>query len=180
MRERKIPASAIESLQRVLGDAPERRPGEFNQKEAVRLLFPEIRAMQTKGYSISEIAQVLSERGVEVTASSLRTLLSIFQCAAEKRLGQRALRDAKESRGPLSSTSVDRPASVAKQSPERSPGHVDSSGALLGKERKAQSAHGAAISPAVADASKRSSTSTAAERIARPGTFIPREDTDEI
>src|SRR5579863_8337745 len=96
MSQRKICASAIEELQRELGGAPERYRDEFNQKEAVRVLFPEIRAMQSKGYSVAEIAQLLSDRGVEVRASSLRTLLSIFRCAAERSRVHRALKARKE------------------------------------------------------------------------------------
>jgi hypothetical protein len=180
MSRRKIPASAIKDLQRVLGDAPERRPSEFSQKEAVRVLFPEIRAMQAKGYSVAEIAQVLSERGVEVRASSLRTLLSIFGCAADKKPMRKASRDTKDAGEPGGTATVNRPADSPKKSPERATGRPESSAGPLSREKAASAGLGTLVPAGAAESSKRSSVSSAPARIPRPGTFIPPEDTDKL
>jgi hypothetical protein len=180
MTQRKISASAIEDLQRVLGDAPQRRPREFSQKQAVRLLFPEIRVMQTRGYSVTEIAQVLSERGVEVAPTTLRTLLSIFRCAAEKSLGHGALRDTKEAGGTPSKTTANQYSGLPKKSPERPSDREESSSGLPGKLKAAKADRADGVPAIAAEGPKRSPTPIASERIARPGTFIPREDSDEI
>jgi DNA-binding transcriptional MerR regulator len=179
MHQRKIPASAIEDLHRVLGEAAERRPKEFSKKEAVRLLLPEIRAMQMNGYSIAEIAQVLSEKGVATTAASLRTVLSSLRSAAESRLSHRSLREVKQGAARANATAPLRDV-APKPSGQRSGGHASTPPALARSESAPKLAQGAASSAPAAETSKRSPTSTSPERVARPGTFIPREDTDEI
>ena len=180
MSQRKICASAIEELQRELGGAPERYRDEFNQKEAVRVLFPEIRAMQSKGYSVAEIAQLLSDRGVEVRASSLRTLLSIFRCAAEKSRVHRALKARKETASATRIAAVDQRSLLAKRPPERSGDRAATAAAVQRRETPTMPAHGAQKPPATSGSSQRLSTAASSERVARPGTFIPREDTDDI
>ena len=180
MSQRKICASAIEELQRELGGAPERYRDEFNQKEAVRVLFPEIRAMQSKGYSVAEIAQLLSDRGVEVRASSLRTLLSIFRCAAEKSRVHRALKARKETASATRTAAVDQRSLLPKRAPERSGDRAATAAAVQSRETTSMPAHGAQKPPAISDSSQRPLPAASSERMARPGTFIPSEDTDDI
>jgi hypothetical protein len=175
MHQRKIPASAIEDLHRVLGEAAERRPKEFSKKEAVRLLLPGIRAMQTKGYSIAEIAQVLSEKGVAMTAAALRTVLSSFRAAAEKRHSHRSVREAKQP-----ATEANATVPLPEVPPKPSGGHAATPPALSRSEKPPAPPQGTAASAPAAETSKRSPASTSPERVARPGTFIPREDSDEI
>ncbi len=179
MHQRKIPASAIEDLHRVLAEAAERRPKEFSKKEAVRLLLPEIRAMQMNGYSIAEIAQVLSEKGVAMTAAALRTVLSSVRSAAENRHSHRSVREAKQPAAQANATVPLRDVSP-KPSAERSGGHAATTPALSRSESVPKLPQGVAASAPAAETSKRSPTSTSPERVARPGTFIPREDTKEI
>lgn len=68
----KVGIDAIEKLQRKLTALPDYRPREVTKTEAVRLLLPEIHALQKRGYSLSAIAGLLSEDGVAVSAMTLK------------------------------------------------------------------------------------------------------------
>jgi len=73
----RIPMVAIDKIQRELQDAPECPVEEVSKVRAVRLLAPQICAMQSKGYSLVAIAAMLSERGLAVTAPALKSYLNV-------------------------------------------------------------------------------------------------------
>jgi hypothetical protein len=94
MTARKIPMSAIEQTRRILKEAPQHDVKEVTKSEAIRLLSTEIHEMQSKGYSLAAIAVMLSEKGIEVTAGSLKSHLSHAKGAG----GKKALRKRKQTR----------------------------------------------------------------------------------
>jgi hypothetical protein len=68
---------AIEQIQRELQDAPECPVEEVSKVRAVKLLAPQICAMQSKGYSLVAIAAMLSDKGLAVTAAALKSYLNV-------------------------------------------------------------------------------------------------------
>jgi len=72
----KIRFDAIERAQKLLEAAPEPRLEEVSKSHAARILIPQIRDAQSKGYSLRAIASLLADSGIPVSASLLKTLLS--------------------------------------------------------------------------------------------------------
>jgi hypothetical protein len=72
----KIRLDGISRAQKLLEAAPPPELEEVTKSHAVRILVPQIRDAQSKGYSLQTIAKMLSESGVSVSASLLKTLLS--------------------------------------------------------------------------------------------------------
>jgi hypothetical protein len=81
MRQHNIAMATIKDIQRLLEDSPARESSEVSKVQALRLLAPQILLMQSKGYSAAHIAGLLSERGVVVTAATLKSHLSRFKTA---------------------------------------------------------------------------------------------------
>jgi hypothetical protein len=79
MRQQRIPMPTIKDLQQSFEDAPEHESHEVSKVQALRLLSPQILLMQSKGYNMAHIASLLSERGVTVTAATLKSHLSRFK-----------------------------------------------------------------------------------------------------
>jgi hypothetical protein len=73
----KIPMTAIDQIQRELQNAPECPVAEISKVRAVRLLAPQIHSMQSKGYSLVAIAAMLTDKGLAVTASALKSYLYV-------------------------------------------------------------------------------------------------------
>jgi hypothetical protein len=71
--------STIKGLQQSMEDAPEHETHEVSKVQALRLLSPQILLMQSKGYNMAHIAGLLSERGVTVSAATLKSHLSRFK-----------------------------------------------------------------------------------------------------
>ena len=86
----------IERLQRTLESAPKCRVEEVSTLEAIRMLAPQIHAMQTKGYALGAIAEMLSGNGVPVTGATLKSYLSEVKTAG----GRKSDRKRKTRRAP--------------------------------------------------------------------------------
>jgi hypothetical protein len=84
MQQHKIPMSTIQNTLRVLEDAPACVTKEVTKVEAMRLLLPQIRAMQAKGYAVAHIANVLSETGISLTEVTLKNYLHRLKVPADK------------------------------------------------------------------------------------------------
>jgi hypothetical protein len=65
----------IERLNASLAELPELSNFEVTKLEAVRLLKSTIRGLQAKGYRLDKIAEVVSARGVNITATTLKNYL---------------------------------------------------------------------------------------------------------
>ena len=48
----------------------------MTKSQAIQRLLPQIRASQSKGYTLAEIGRVLTERGIPVTTGALRAHVS--------------------------------------------------------------------------------------------------------
>jgi hypothetical protein len=71
----KIRFDAIEQARKLLENAPPPEIEEVTKSHAIRLLLPQIREAQSKGYSIEAITRMLSESGVQVSAHLVKDLV---------------------------------------------------------------------------------------------------------
>jgi hypothetical protein len=72
----RIRIDLIDEVQGVLEALPQHQPDEVTKSQAIQRLVPQIRASRSKGYSLSAIGKVLTERGIPVTTGALRAYLS--------------------------------------------------------------------------------------------------------
>src|SRR5580658_5409393 len=87
MRQYRIPNSTIEELKQMFEDASEHHVREVNKVQAITMLLPQIEVMLNKGYTVSEIASMLSEKGIVVTPITLRAYLGkLKETPASKRI----------------------------------------------------------------------------------------------
>ncbi len=85
MQARKVRVADIERLRRTMQNVPEHQVEEVTTAEAVRMLSPEIHAMQAKGYGLSAIAAHLSDNGLAVTTKTLKTYLGEARAAGGRK-----------------------------------------------------------------------------------------------
>ena len=115
MRPSKIPMVAVEQLQRTLESAPECRVEEVSKLEAIRMLVPQIRAMQSKGYVVGAIAKMLSENGLSVTGVTLKSYLRQTKAAGGKKSARPRKPPASSNGGPSGgATRAPQPAPAAR------------------------------------------------------------------
>jgi hypothetical protein len=74
-----IPQSVINQASIALDQLPEKPKENLSLKEAVAALKDIITAALERGYSYEEVASMLSEQGVKISASSLKSYLSAIQ-----------------------------------------------------------------------------------------------------
>ena len=90
MLPRKVRVADIERLKRTLENVPEHRTEEVTTAQAVRMLSSSIHAMQAKGYGLPAIAELLSDNGLTVTATTLKTYLSEARAAGGRKNRRKA------------------------------------------------------------------------------------------
>ena len=71
-----IGINAIQKAQDALQALPPYEPKELTKAKAIGALMTQIRAAQSKGYSLDAIARMLSERGIPITTSALRATMN--------------------------------------------------------------------------------------------------------
>lgn len=81
-----VSKSALDSATSTLQGLPEKPKENWSLREAVSVLQESISAALSKGYSYEEVAKMLSEKSVEISASSLKSYLS----AAKRQKGSAA------------------------------------------------------------------------------------------
>jgi hypothetical protein len=105
VRAKRLPASvsvsksALENATSTLQGLPEKPKENWSLREAVSVLQESISAALGKGYSYEEVAKMLSERNVEISASSLKSYLS----AAKRQKGTAASKGRKTGQRPTES-----------------------------------------------------------------------------
>jgi hypothetical protein len=68
----KFRVDAIEQVQHALDALPEYQEEEVTKTRAVRMLVPQVLALQSKGYSLVAIAKVISDKGIPVSGMALQ------------------------------------------------------------------------------------------------------------
>ena len=71
----KISVSELRNIARSLDALPLHRDTSVSKQKAIALLAPELHAMRSKGYSWSDIATLLTNNGVPVSAVALQSYL---------------------------------------------------------------------------------------------------------
>lgn len=89
-----VSKSAIDSATSTLQGLPEKPKENWSLREAVSVLQESISAALSKGYSYEEVAKMLTAKGVDISASSLKSYLSAAKrqgvpAMAKKRGGRR-------------------------------------------------------------------------------------------
>ena len=75
MPAKTIEISSVAELQERLRGAPNREETRIRYVKAIELMASDIHAMRSKGYSWNDIAAMLAEKGLQMSASTLRTYL---------------------------------------------------------------------------------------------------------
>jgi hypothetical protein len=76
---------AIEQVQRALDALPEYQEEEVTKSRAVRMLVPQVLALQSKGYSLVAIAKVISDKGIPVSGMALQKYVSHAKSKVDRR-----------------------------------------------------------------------------------------------
>lgn len=77
--------ATIHELEEEMQEAPVYEAKEVSMVRAIQLLAPHIRAMKAKGYTMDHVARTLTNAGIPIAATTLRSYLSRFTMAAERR-----------------------------------------------------------------------------------------------
>jgi hypothetical protein len=177
MQAKKVRVAEIERIRATMKNAPERPVEEVTTAQAVRMLCPEIHAMQAKGYGLPAIAAHLGDNGLAMTTKTLKTYLIEARAAggrkerrAAKRVGSAA------GAGSAAMAADSKPAGVAQA------GSATASQAARVVPKTTPPATTQAIAPVTPAAAKGTTATT------RPGddagvrrsAFMPKEDTRDI
>ncbi len=175
MQPRKVRVADIERLRRTLEDVPEHRAEEVTTTQAVRMLSSQIHAMQAKGYGLPAIAGLLSDNGLAVTATTLKTYLSEARAAG----GRKSRRKAKTHRPVRTGAAATAATTESKHAAEA---HAASEDAPPGARGIAKAAPAATTPPApTAPAVAPKGTARPSDDVsARRSAFVPKEDTRDI
>lgn len=144
-----ISVSQIEILRGKLEGMPEvENPDrKISNLEAIRMMASSIRDLQSRGYSIEKIAEILRESGLEIAPTTLKSYLTKVKGSP----GKSNSRSSGKPRRPSSSTSRE----VKEKASEKPAASVDT-------KPTASPKNSAGVTPVP------------------PGSFTPKEDSDEI
>ena len=177
MQPRRVRVADIERLERTLENVPEHRAEEVTTAQAVRMLSSKIHAMQAKGYGLPAIAELLSDNGLAVTATTLKTYLSEARAAG----GPKNRRKTKPQRPVGAGPAATAPMTESKRAVEASAASGD---AQPGARGVAKGAPAATIPPAPATPTVTPKGTGTARRSddgsSRRSVFVPQEDTRDI
>jgi hypothetical protein len=107
-QKNRFSAETVLQLQQSLDEIPPYQKTELTKQQTVRTLSPQIFALRSKGYSLTAVAAMLSERGVPVSVAALRTYL-------------RRVREEAGNEQPRTQTKRKRDARVDTRAPEQQP-----------------------------------------------------------
>jgi hypothetical protein len=162
----KIRLDSIEKAHRALDALPEHHPEELTKTQAIQRLLVPIRASQSKGYSLAAIGQVLSECGIPITTGALRAYVSEANAAAGGRKTKKLKRSAK--------TPKDQEAAAPKESQKDGPPR-----ALQVPTKSAGAGATRAVDLRREPDAQPSKPATWTQGVPK-GTFVPREDTEDL
>ena len=110
-----IPQSVIDQASTALDQLPEKPKENLSLKEAVAALKDTITSALERGYSYEEVAAMLSEQGVKISASSLKSYLSAIQRTSATKPVKGRGRKAKAT----AATTTETEAAPAEEAPKR-------------------------------------------------------------
>jgi hypothetical protein len=177
MNRNKIAISAIQKLQKQLQDAPEYAAKEVSMVRAIQLLAPDIHAMKAKGYTMSQVAQMLTSQGIPIAGTTLKSYLSRFVVAPV----MKPLRKGKRGATNNGANPLDIAESKSEQTRSASADHARPIAAPPVGALRGTGAPGARPAPVTGTVSPTGPTSAPAQdHRPRYASFKPREDTKDI
>ena len=177
MQAKKVRVAEIERIRGTMKNAPEHPIDEVTTAEAVRMLSPEIHAMQAKGYGLPAIAAHLSDNGLAMTTKTLKTYLTEARAT-----GGRKKRRAAKRVGPTAGAGSTARATESKSVGVAQAGSVASPQAARVVPKATPPMTAQATAPAMPAAAK-GTTGTARpgdDAAVRRSAFVPKEDTRDI
>jgi hypothetical protein len=176
-----VDVSEVDRLRDLLERAPE-RSRKVSRGQAMRMLAPQLRKLRAKGYSVEDLAALLTEHGWTVSVDTLRGYVGgkRGRGAATKPAADGSVRRASEAAGaqPPAATAIGTEAAAGGGRPSALPA------AAAPKESVPASAAGAAEGAGPRRAAPAAAPPRAEVRAPAPpppsATFRPREDRDDL
>lgn len=85
-----IKREAIQKSVEVLKGLPQKEKEEFALREAVYEMYQEIGSVLARGYSLDEVAEILSQNGVQIKGPTLKQYLTEIKRKKSKKRGGRS------------------------------------------------------------------------------------------
>jgi hypothetical protein len=171
VKAKTIDLTDIAQIQDRLRTSPSRPETRVRYVEAIEMMASEIHAMRSKGYSWNDIAVVLTESGLEVSATTLRTYLGrVASEPSHPRQGHPRRR--RESLGPHVSSPV-----LAESRPSSTPAIRDAPARV---ERISKPSPAAGPSTVHASVATTSTPSPWDSEMTPRGSFAVRPDTPDL
>ncbi len=120
MPTKTIDLSAVAELQESLRQAPPRPETKVRYAKAIELMASDIRGMRARGYGWDDIAAMLAEKGLELSAKTLRTYLHRVGADGSEPSPERKRRRAEPVRATSPSTERERSQPAARNAPDAS------------------------------------------------------------
>ena len=149
----KIRIEAVKQLQRMLDALPVVQPEEVTRSAAVRMLVPQVQALQSKGYTLAAIARVLGENGLPLTTVAIKTILAEATSPKKKR-GRPKGRATKPSAAPSNGSLAD-----ARREAARDEAAGEARAAVRGSGEGSSQGYGEGSSQGYGEGSSQGSTS---------------------
>ena len=178
MQPKKIPMAAIEQLQRVLESVPECSVQEVTRVQAIRMLAPQISALQSKGYSLGAIAGMLSDKGMAVSAGTLKNYVSLAKVAGGKKTRGKGKKHSKSGGGQSAANATEHRSEVKEA--HNSPSRSDSRGGVGSLEKVARGALPPTTTTAGAREASKQPPPRTEEGAQRRSAFVPPPDSEDI
>lgn len=70
-----ISVDDVEALRSILTSLPRNQPKQVSKQEAIASLVSELAGAQRRGYSADDLAQLMSEKGIDINGPTLRNCL---------------------------------------------------------------------------------------------------------
>jgi hypothetical protein len=177
MQAKKVRVAEIERIRGTMKDAPEHPVDEVTTAEAVRMLSPEIHAMQAKGYGLPAIAAHLSDSGLAMTTKTLKTYLTEARAAGGRKKRRGAKRaGAATGAGSTARATESKPAGVAEVGPAAAP----DAARVAAKATPPVTPQATAPVTSAAARGTAGTTRPGDDAGVRRSTFVPKEDTRDI
>lgn len=164
---KKVLTTAIEHVRKAVKEAPECTAKEIPKLQAIHVLVPEIHEMQAKGYDWKAIASFLSDHGIAINVVTLKSYLRRVKAGGGRPAGKR-----RGGREPKQKAALRPSKGTGVATPEADKNRAG------GKTEPTPAPPPRPAKDAAAPASK--AASAPAKDGAKPWSFVPEEDTDDI
>jgi hypothetical protein len=180
MQLRKVRVAEVERVRRTMVDVPEHQAEEVTLAQAVRMLFPEIRAMQSKGYGLPAVAEHLKENGLALSTKTLKAYLKEAGAGGGRSKPRNPkVRRSETADAPAASAASTGPSKLPLSPSTGSPG-AQQSARVTPRAAPPAPTPPTASAPSVATKASPGAPRSGEEAGTRRSSFVPKEDTRDI